>query len=704
MENNSNQTPSTSSSYKDYENFTPKEKRDYWLRQVKANHKVITERFKREIKHYLKVYRNQFTDLLPEYMLQGDRVDVNIVYPIVKALIPKLYFKDPQVFITAKQETIVVPQTSLEQDPQTGQVIEQPVIDPNTGIQLTEEYDGVESAMILQTEINHNIKLAKLKQNSKSVIQDAHLCFYGAIKTGFGNDQGVRGMGEDAPVSVREDTDENIAYGIRLKPWDVIPDLNDFYNQEWTAIKYCAHPSRLRRDTRLKNADQIKGTSYTDDKFEERNKELTDGDKIKTEWYEIYVKPCSTYPDGYFYMLSEEVKEDFIYESAWPYEVKENPIKFLYFNPDPEGDLPIPDVRYYVQQQRVKNLHRKIALEYVTRALPFVGCDFAGVKDAAKLKSQLQSGLTPKFVDTTGRDPNTVLRPFSHNNLNADFWRLDGVIDGDVSRMVGMIKGAYPGGGDNIQLASVAKITDEGEEIRQNERADIVMDFLTDILNQWVGYWQEFARPENYTMLEGKKVFTKWTREQIRLKLFLEVKPFSMNYEDPTIVRRQWVDLLNLLGGPAVQQALAQQGAQVDFVKMVKRVLETYHEKDVETFLITGDAKPENQVARALQQGFEIAQTGQVPPLTPTDNHKLFILIYGLFIQIGVPGPFDVAVAQHEQAMLAQSGGVQSPGGGNQENPNSPVGNAANQEAIRQPLQPNPQNGENASSPTTNTR
>lgn len=680
--------------YKDYSAMTPTEKRDFWFRKVKSNHAFIKERFDKEVKHYLKIFRHQFQDMLPESILSGDNIDVNIVYPIIKTLIPKLYFQDPKVFLKAMQEKIVVPQTAVQVDEMTGEEVEAPVTDPMTGQQVVDEYDGVRSALIMQSQINYNIRMAKLKQHEKMAIYDAHLGFYGALKTGFGNEQGVMSMGDGAPVSAREDTSDNLAYAIRLKPWHVVPDVENFYEQEWTAVYYCGHPSRLKSDTRLKHLEQIQGSAKMDEQtLRERGKYLTKDDTVMTEWYEIYVKPCAAYPEGAFLILSEEVKEDFLFDSPWPYASKHNPIKFLYFNPDPEGGLPVPDVRYYAGQQKAKSNMRRIAQEYTLRALPFVGVNFAGIKNQAEVEKALRSGMTPKFIPTNGQDPNRVLAAFSHNNLNADFWRFDSVIDDDVSRMVGMVKGVYPASGEGVELASVAKIADQGEAIRQNERADIVRDHMTEILAQWVDYYKEFAGPENYVIVDGEQFPTKWTVEQIQMRMDLEVKPFSMNYEDPTIRRRQWVDLLNLLGGPAIQASLQAQGAMVDMVKMIKRVLETYDERDVESFMITGDMKPENQVARAIQNGFTMAQTGQVPPVLPTDNHKLFILIYGLFIQIGVPGPFDVVIAQHEQALLALVPG--SPGGGNPEGLPQ-VGNAADQDQLREPLQPSAKNSETA--------
>jgi hypothetical protein len=142
-------------------------------------------------------------------------------------------------------------------------------------------------------------------------------------------------------------------------------------------------------------------------------------------------------------------------------------------------------------------------------------------------------------------------------------------------------------------------------------------------------------------------------------------------------------------------QALGFQGAQIDFLKIVNRILETYDERDVESFVIDEAAKPENQVAQAItenQQLQESAMSGmpnQVKVM-PTDNHKLHIILHGL-----MGGEFTVEhIAEHQAAMAAQVPGG-SPGGGNAEG--LPVnGVAVNQEQMREPLRPNATNQKTA--------
>lgn len=690
-----------SSAYKEYEEMSGPERRDYWWKWAEKNHTYTRKKFEEEVKKYLKAYRNEFASIFPDEVLKSDRIDVNVIYPIVKTLIPQLYFKDPQVIIKAEVEKLRIPQFEIgvSEDPATGEMAEQqvPSIDPTTGIQVVHEYDGPESAFLMQSQINSDIRKAKLKQHVKMAIYDAHLGFFGALKTGFGSDQGVKNMEGDAPPSGYDELDGDAPYAIRLKPWDVVPDCANFYKQNRTGISWVVHPAELWKDARLKNAtpETIKGEVETDTKS--TNGYFIDREACLTHYYEIYQRPCAEFPNGKYILLSEEIKDDLLFESDWPYEkTRSNPIKFLYFNPDPEGGLPIPSVRYYFSQQKVKNQFHKIAFEYVSRALPFVGVDFTRAKNDKELRAALKSGTTPKFVDTSGVNPNSIIAAFSHNNLNSDFWRLDGMFDNDIARMTGLINGVYPAGQTGAQYSSEIKIADAGSQVRQGEAADVVFDFLTEILTQWVKYRQEFVAPENYTILEGEDYPTSWPGERMNLPLRLEVKPFSMNYEDPVIMRDQRTKLLNLLAGPAIQMALEKQGATPDFVHLVKWVLATFQEKEVQSFLLTGDMKPENQVQTAIQESFMILDGGP-HQIKPTDNHKVHILIHSLFMQFAqdpARGLFAEAVAAHEQALLQMVPG--SPGGGNQENPNAPVGNAMNQELMKKSPEPNSTNKKTA--------
>lgn len=632
-------------------------------KMVKSSYDYTKKQFDNECKAYVKMYRHEMSGMLPSRLLQSDNLDVNVVFPVVKSLIPNLYFKDPQVFCKAEQEKIFAPVTQL--DPQTNEIV--PIIDPTTGDPVMQEYDGPHSALIMQSTINQNLYKAKAKRQIKDVIMDAHLTFYGAVKTGWGNEQGVASMGDSGIPSIREDIFDNMAYVMRLKPWNVCVDLMDFYNPAWKAIRWTVHPSQLKQDKRLKNTETIVGNYNPDQEDRETKYKHVDPQDLKqVEYFEVYMKPCAQYPKGKFYMFTDEVKDDFIFESDWPIQAKESPVKLMYFNPDPYGGFPVPDVRLYANHQKAKLNMRNAEYEWVQRIIPIMGIDLSGVKNASTVEKQITSGQIPRVVATT-RSPQRVLGGVSYPSLNADFRTLEMNIDTDITRMVGMISPSVPASQGQDQLATALKIASAGEQIRQNERADIVSDFLQEIVDTWFKFYQEFAGPDNYVTLDGEKFPTKWTKEQINGKFIFKIKPFSMSYEDPSIRRKQWTDLLNLLAAPETRMALAEQGAQVDILKIINRILETYDERDVESFVIDDMSKPENQVAMAIQENqvlIQAAMTG-IPAVNvrvqPTDNHKLHILIHGL------AGDASFEHMQEHNMVMMQAAGAASAGGGNKE-------------------------------------
>lgn len=660
--------------------MTPQALRDKWGKRIERAHKYIRSRFDKEVRRYMKVFRNEFSAILTAEEMNAEKVDVNIVYPIIKTLVPRLYFKDPKVIAKALQKDIEVPQVSLE-----GEAI----VDPETGVPLVDVYSGPVAADLMRNQLNDNIKKSKLKTEIKMCLYDMELGFYCALKTGWGNDQGVASMGEDgAPPSHREGVNDEMAYAYRIKPWDVVVDMEDFYNPKWIAVRYTASPEQLKADSRLQNTENLKGDSKidTDRKRPDYLQAFDDQDLKLVEYYEVYVKPCAEYPNGAFYIFTPEVKHDFLYSSEWPYMVREFPIKIKYFNPDPEGGLPIPGVRYYMGQQRLKSWLRRTAVEYVQRTMPSLAVDISKASDQANVKKGLVSGAVPRVTLFNGSIEN-AFGGITYPPLASDFWNIDRIADDDTSRMTGMVNGVFAGSGNNVELASLAKITDRGQEVRQSEKTDILRELLVEVVSQWAGYWQEFAGPENYTLMEGEEFPRQWTKEQIQAKMIFDIQPFSMTYEDPVILRKQWTDLLNLLSSEAVQMAVLREGKQLILTPIIKKILDTFDEKEISDTLLLPTEQPAQQAAKAVVDAFTFIQTGQLPADVSEDDHPVHVAIFQTLMAL-LGADLAPLIALHEQALLNPG---QKPGGGNPEG--MPVnGVAANQDLYSAPMMPSPAN------------
>jgi len=652
--------------------------RDTWFNRVQAAYKHISGEFKSETHDYYKAYRHEF-----ENRNESRRIDINVVYQTIKSMLPVLYFKNPKVFIKSLQEKIY--KTVMAPIEMNGEVVEVPVPNPETGEPLRQEFDGPKSALILQSAINQNITKAGLKIEAKSAIEDAMLGFFGAIKCGWGNDQGVEMMNDgdgEAPPSLREDVYDDSAYAKRLPPWDVVVDPLDFNNPTWIAVRYVVPLEQLKEDTRLNYTDKLEGKAEPTGIA----KDMAGSDAAKqkmVEYFEVFIKPCAKYRKGKYLMVSEEVKEGPLFDGEWPTKSKTFPVKLLYFVADPEGGLPVPLVRYFYGQQEAKNKLRNTEMEWVKRTLPSLYINTSGMTDGEKVKQQVLSGQIPRVCSGT-QPAGNVFGQVKYPDLPVGFHTLDGKIDTDIARVMGMLGNVTPTT-NNDQLATGLKLASRGEQIRMEELADIVSDYMGDLLRYWVDLFKEYAGPENYTLIDGETFPTRWGRDEIQGNFDLEVKPFSMSYEDPVIRRKQWVDAMNLLSAPPVQMVLKEQGYSVDMGKIVKRVLETYDERDVESFIYSDVSKPEMQVMDALKEN-ESMMAGAFNEVSvlPEDNDKIHILIHGL-----IPGEVSGQhILQHQQKMQGLPPG--SPGGGNPEG--MPInGVAVNQDMMNAPV-PNPTN------------
>lgn len=664
--------------------FTSEEEElQYFLSMVKSCREYTKEKFDKEAFRYVDMYKNIFgAESSP--MPESQRIDVNIIYPTIKNLQSKLYFRDPKVYVRPEQDVINIP--VMMEDEITGQM--QPMMDPTTGAPMVRTFDAAESSKKFEGRLNLNIREANLKYEVKNALLDAELMPYGAIKVGWGNEQGVASMGEGAPPDLDEDVHENMAYAVRLTPWDVLVDPTNFYKPAWKALYYCVPVEQLKADTRLQNTEEIKGNASVDQKtYKELYKYMKPEDMKFTEYYEVFIRPCAAYPEGRFLIISEEVKTGFLYDSPWPYQkLRSWPIKLLYFNVDPMGGMPIPDVRYYAQQQKAKINLRNAAYEHVQRSLPMIVLSTAGIKNEETVTRQIKSNQIPRVVTTSQPRAENVIASYNPPQLGADFYNLDALIDNDTSRVTGMLNAVTPSTAGQDQLASALKLAAGGEAVMQNERADILSDFIGQIVRAWGSLYAEFLGPGAFTTVEGEKIPIPLLPEEIQGRFSFEIKPFSMSYEDPAIIRKQYVDLLNLLSSPETRMGLAEVGVKVNLAYIVKRILETYQERDIENFIFDGAADPTAQILQAMQENSLLIQ-GQdtLVNVKSTDHDKIHILIHQMAGDMGAQH-----ILAHNENLLRKAG-MSSAGGGNPEG--LPVnGVAANQDLLGQSATPSIEN------------
>jgi hypothetical protein len=600
--------------------------RDYWMRKCLKGRDKNRKWMREEVRLYLDVFKHKMDGLLPRANTRG-RVDVNVVYPIIQSMIPELYYRDPKVLIEAMDA-----QFEFEEDAFMIGPDGQPMVGPDGQVMADPAYpdgkkvetvDGPRAGALLAGTINRNLLAAKTKLEKKRAIKDALLCPYGALKLGWDNEQGQFSVGQDgdAPPSKNSSVQPGMAYGVRHKPWDVIVDDANFYKPQWVAFRWAVSPWDLKGDKRLQNTENLKGNvNETQEKFMGQQKSGEDGGETLTEYFELYHRPDAEYPAGFYMILTEEVKEDTLFTGAFPTEkTTELPVSLIYFNEDPEGGIPIPEVRYYIDQQKAKSNLLNTQYEYVKRTLPVAIINGSLLADQQKAAAIIQSGVIPRVLMVKDK-PDDVFGTGQFGNIGIDFARMDQHIDDNISRTVGRISGAGPSGVADVKLASVAKIGDQAEAVRTGERADIVRDFVVNTVNYWVALYQEYGGEKmNAPIDAAPNLFpgqdprfpAQFSWKDIRGKFLVKIKPFSNNYEDPTILRRQILDRMNLMASPQAADNLKRQGKMYDLARDLKAYMETFQDKDADQLIIDYQPTQEEVMAQeAQQQAMEMTAAG----------------------------------------------------------------------------------------------
>lgn len=612
---------------------TIKQMRDYWMRKCTKRRDEMRKVMSSEIRLYLDVFKHKMDGLIPARQTKN-RVDVNVVYPIIKSLVPELYYRDPKVLIEAMDREFMFEEDAFLIGPDGNPVMGpdgQPAPDPAyPGGKKQDVVDGPRAAALLAGVINRNLLAAKTKLEKKRAIQDALLCPYGALKLGWDNEQGNFAMtleGEDAPPSKNSSVQPGQAYAIRMKPWDVLVDDANFYKPQWVAFRWAVNPWDLKADKRLLNTEQLKGNvSDAAERYLGFNDKSKGDSQSLTEYFELYHRPCAEYPHGFYMVLTDEIKDDTLYTSFFPTErTTELPVSLIYFNEDPEGGLPIPDVRYYIDQQRAKSNLVNTEYEYVKRTLPILAVNKSLLDDQQKTSAVIQSGVIPKVLMVKDK-PDEVAKAVTFGNLNMDFRHMHQLVDDNISRTVGKISGAGPAGVADVKLASVAKIGDQAEAVRTGERADIVRDFAINTVSYWVALYQEYSGDKMAAPVDtapgvfpgqDQRFPVQFSWKDIRGKFLVKIKPFSLNYEDPTIVRRQIIDRMNLMASPQVTEVLKRDGKMYNMARDLKALIETYQDNDADQLLIPYQPTPEEVMALQAQQQALAAGAAGVPHAPP---------------------------------------------------------------------------------------
>lgn len=465
-----------------------------WITKIeKADLFIDRYTTRKRWKDYKEYYRGNWSDqVLP----------VNMIFAVGRAMVPNTYFRDPKVCISANRP----------------------------------EY--VWHARVVEAVDNWLTKELKIKETLKMAALDAYWAGTAIIKLGYDSEFGYipdQALDQDNATATEfsKKSGERIEYRENVKagmPWALVCNPEDIIvpagyrtpsSLPWICHRILRPLEDVKEDQKYRNTKDLAGTRIVN--LQRGGRKPFDRDEDETMYAELFeVRDVRTKMIYVFCEGQTLLKDiDALQIDGLPYE-------FITFNPDPELFWGIPDVKMIEQQQLELNevktqqkKHRAIAL------VKFLYKKGVLTKPQLDLMLSGEVGPAVEVEDDSIATAITMLQP----HVPPEFMALQKDIKEDIRVTVGSSSNQQ---GDfspyHGKTAAESMIVNQANELRGNERKDILGDCLANIVRKWnqmiFKYWTnekviEICGPK------GQQYWVQYTGDQLTGEYFINIDPES---------------------------------------------------------------------------------------------------------------------------------------------------------------------------------
>lgn len=443
---------------------------------------------------YKKYYRGEWAvDILP----------VNRVFSFGRSMVPQVYFRAPRVTITAKRPEFVW------------------------------------HARVVEAIDNWLIGELMLKETLKNGSLDAYLMGTSPIKIGYDSEFGYIpdlaldensgtatefGRKDGSRIEYRTNVKSGMPWALNCNPEDIIvpPGYRTASSLPWIAHRVYRPLEDVKQDQKYRNTSELSGTKR-ENLIKQSNRAFGRGEGDETVYCELYeIRDTKT---GEIIVISEGTTllrdKDWVAIDGLPYE-------FITFNPDPDFFWGIPDVKIIENQQLELNeiktqekKHRQLAL------IKFL------YKKGALTKEQLnhflsgEVGPAVEISDDNIMSAMQILQP----HVPPDFGILEKRIDENMRQSLGFSANQM---GDfspyHGKTAAESMIVNQANELRGNERKDIVGDVLVNIVRKWNQLIFKYWTSEKVIQIvgpSGQQYWVEYTGDQLTGEYLMTMDPES---------------------------------------------------------------------------------------------------------------------------------------------------------------------------------
>ncbi len=520
-------------------------------------------------------YLQEYSKADPQYL-----VPINIMYPVVKNVIPSLYYKNPYI--------VAIPKRKEDED----------------------------SSAYVSAIVNHYYKQIDVKRINQQVIFDAYVLGLGVCKLGYATRFGMdiedkelekkreqekkKGLLEKLGLKKPKEPEElpkNIdlnefiiaenPYITWVNPFNfgIDPMANSVYEANYVYEKITTTLDRVKANKNYKNTSDLKGMDL--EPTFQKDIPTTQIDNFKPiELYEIHYKT----DEGINILVLAKDQGEYVAlrHDKSIYEIDGFQYELLTFNkhghklyPKSEIDITKP------LQDRINNVFEGI-LDQMDKFVTKLAYDETGVTEDGK--KALRDGVLGSLV-ACNKTPSEVIKEISFTQVKGDLMVVvDKMVD-IISLETGITR-AQLTGLTSAETATEAQIGQAGSGLRTSDKADMVADFSN---RQGRKLWQvirQFVDLEEIELITGDTAFDdvtgtprySWLKpidNNMNEKLItgeydFQIEVGSTQKPDLPVLRKQVENMVNILGGKGVLEAFAAQGYKIELAEIFKKYLQMF--------------------------------------------------------------------------------------------------------------------------------
>ena len=549
-------------------------KEDEFGSNLKGNIKGVGE----NISYFETGYSARF---LQEYVKNKDIfIPLNVIYPIVKNVIPSLYYKNPYV--------IAIPKRKSDE----------------------------ESSPYVTAISNHYFRQLDIKRVNQLVVFDAYCLGMGVCKLGYATKFGMdiedknldkrreqekkRGLletlGLRRPKEVEEPS-KNIElneyilvenpYAIWINPFNfgIDPSATSIYEANYVYEKIITTLDRVKNNRNYSNTRDLNGMDL--EPTFAKSIPATQIEKFKPiELYEIHYKT----DEGMNILVLAKDQGDYVAlrhdESI--YEIDGFQYEVLSFNKHGHKLYPRSEIDITKGlQDRINNTFENI-LEQVDKFMTKLAYDETAVTTQG-LKA-LRDGMLGSLV-ACNKAPSEAIKEISFTQAKGDLMAIIEKMIDIMSLETGITR-AMLTGLTSAETATEAQIGQAGQNLRLSDKADMVADFSNAQARKLWQIIRQFVDLEEIELITGETAYDDVTGtprynwlspidRNMREKLItgeydFQIEVGSTQKPDLPILRKQVENIVNILGGKGVLEKFEQQGHMIVLAEIFKKYLQMF--------------------------------------------------------------------------------------------------------------------------------